>query len=153
MAITKNGKPIINTTDGPVSADAAKRAKTAAAPEAVPDARNTVALDAAPGAPGAAAPEAASGAPDAAAPDAGRADMSQVVAASRISDAELAQAEHRADAQLMSEPTVRVRIPLIRKTDMFVDVGVNGVIKRIQRGVTLELPASIVEVLEHAGII
>lgn len=139
MAITKNGKPIINTTDGPTTTDEAKRAKTAATPETAQAGQAASALEVA------AAPETA--------PDAGRADMSQMVAASRISDAELAQAEHRVDEQLMTEPTVRVRIPLIRKTDMYVDVGVNGVIKRIQRGVTLDLPKSIVEVLEHADIL
>lgn len=70
-----------------------------------------------------------------------------------ISDKEMATQEKQVDQELQQEATVKVKIPLIDKNDPDVEVGINGVIKLIKRGVTVELPESIVEILEHANII
>ena len=70
-----------------------------------------------------------------------------------ITEAEMARAEQEMNENLKREKTVRVKLPLIDKNEPYVEVGINGVIKLIQRGVTVDLPVSIVEVLEHAEII
>ena len=51
------------------------------------------------------------------------------------------------------EPTTRVRLPLISKNDPVVDVTINGASFAVPRGQTVELPQSVVEVLEHAGLL
>ena len=70
-----------------------------------------------------------------------------------ITEAEMARAEQETNEGLKREKTVKVKLPLIDKNEPYVEVGINGVIKLIQRGVTVDLPVSIVEVLEHAEII
>ena len=70
-----------------------------------------------------------------------------------ITEAEMARAEQEMNENLKREKTVRVKLPLIDKNEPYVEVGINGVIKLIQRGVTVDLPVSIVKVLEHAEII
>ena len=70
-----------------------------------------------------------------------------------ISDKQMANDEQKALESLKQEETIRVKIPLIDKNNPDIEVGINGVIKLIKRGVTVDLPKSIVEVLEHAGII
>ena len=70
-----------------------------------------------------------------------------------ISDKEMATQEKKVDEELQQEATVKVKIPLIDKNNPDIEVGINGVIKLIKRGVTVELPESIVEILEHANII
>lgn len=120
--ITRNGRAVVNTTDGPAVAAAPEKAKqtTASASETKPEAAQVA---------------------------------SEIVKASRVTEADLARAESAMDEELKGEPTQMIRLPLINKRDPYVDVGINGVIKRLQRGVTLELPMSIVEVLQHADLI
>lgn len=127
--ITKNGKPIINTTNGIQEGVTAASHAAKTVDQDTSDSEQTQVVQ-----------------------NMGS-DTNGLVAASRLTESELAQAEQAEDARLCTEPTLTVRIPLITKSDRYVDVGVNGVIKRIQRGVTLQLPRSIVEVLEHADII
>lgn len=67
-----------------------------------------------------------------------------------------AQLDGEAAAQRMaieSEATTRVRLPLISKNDPVVDVTINGASFAVPRGQTVELPQSVVEVLEHAGLL
>ena len=46
-----------------------------------------------------------------------------------------------------------MRLPLISKNDPVVDVTINGASFAVPRGQTVELPQSVVEVLEHAGML
>lgn len=67
-----------------------------------------------------------------------------------------AQLDGEAAAQRVAiegEPTTRVRLPLISKNDPVVDVTINGASFAVPRGQTVELPQSVVEVLEHAGLL
>ena len=67
-----------------------------------------------------------------------------------------AQLDGEAAAQRIAiegEPTTRVRLPLISKNDPVVDVTINGASFAVPRGQTVELPQSVVEVLEHAGLL
>ncbi|MEG2859815.1 MAG: hypothetical protein RSA12_07950 [Clostridia bacterium] len=52
-----------------------------------------------------------------------------------------------------AERRVRVRIPLAKTGDEVVEVGYNGRMFLIKRGETVELPAELVEILEHAQLI
>ena len=139
MAIMRNGKKILNTTEGAVEADNAAVQAVEVKQEAQAAEVKQVQTEQA-----AEVKQAQAEQPESA---------SDIQAASRMSEKDFALAEERENAAMEQEPTARVRIPLISKTDPYVDVGVNGVIKRIQRGVTLDLPQSIVEVLEHAEIL
>ena len=67
-----------------------------------------------------------------------------------------AQLDGEAAAQRIAiegEATTRVRLPLISKNDPVVDVTINGASFAVPRGETVELPQSVVEVLEHAGML
>lgn len=67
-----------------------------------------------------------------------------------------AQLDGEAAAQRIAiegEATTRVRLPLISKNDPVVDVTINGASFAVPRGQTVELPQSVVEVLEHAGML
>lgn len=129
MAVRVNGKSVLNTTEG--------------AQETVEQANiqeNAVR-------------QAADNAPQGE-QEAGSATKAQnATRAAPITEAEMARAEQETNESLKREQTVRVKLPLIDKNEPYVEVGINGVIKLIQRGVTVDLPISIVEVLEHAGII
>ena len=126
MAVRVNGKNVLNTTEG-----------AALAQESAPEAgKEVMQTDTAQGA--ALTQESA--------PEAGKGKAP-------ITEAEMARAEQEMNENLKREKTVRVKLPLIDKNEPYVEVGINGVIKLIQRGVTVDLPVSIVEVLEHAEII
>ena len=126
MAVRVNGKNVLNTTEG-----------AALAQESAPEAgKEVMQTDTAQGA--ALTQESA--------PEAGKGKAP-------ITEAEMARAEQEMNETLKREKTVRVKLPLIDKNEPYVEVGINGVIKLIQRGVTVDLPVSIVEVLEHAEII
>ena len=71
--------------------------------------------------------------------------------AKRKPEEEFIEQELRQDEALQREETVRVKLPLTDPADPQLEVGVNGVIKTIRRGVSVELPMSIVEALEHGG--
>lgn len=67
-----------------------------------------------------------------------------------------AQLDGEAAAQRIAiegEATTRVRLPLISKNDPVVDVTINGASFAVPRGETVALPQSVVEVLEHAGML
>lgn len=70
-----------------------------------------------------------------------------------ITDAEIDREAIAQNEELKTEETVRIKIPLIDRENPEIEIGINGVLKKIQRGVTLDLPKSIIEVLEHANII
>ena len=126
MAVRVNGKNVLNTTEG-----------AALAQESAPEAgKEVMQTDTAQGA--ALTQESA--------PEAGKGKAP-------ITEAEMARAEQEMNENLKREKTGRVKLPLIDKNEPYVEVGINGVIKLIQRGVTVDLPVSIVEVLEHAEII
>lgn len=57
-------------------------------------------------------------------------------------------------AQVRKEKRVKVRLPVLPdKADMEVYCGVNGQSYRIRRGETVEVPASVEEVLRNCGYI
>ena len=137
MAVRVNGKNVLNTTEGAALAQEG-------APEAGKEAMQT---------------DTAQGAASDGGKDAMQTDTAQGAASEAgkgkapITEAEMARAEQEMNENLKREKTVRVKLPLIDKNEPYVEVGINGVIKLIQRGVTVDLPVSIVEVLEHAEII
>ena len=137
MAVRVNGKNVLNTTEG-----------AALAQESAPEAGKAVMQT-----------DTAQGAASDGGKDAMHTDTAQGAASEAgkgkapITEAEMARAEQEMNENLKREKTVRVKLPLIDKNEPYVEVGINGVIKLIQRGVTVDLPASIVEVLEHAEII
>ena len=137
MAVRVNGKNVLNTTEG-----------AALAQEGVPEAGKAVMQT-----------NTAQGAASDGGKDAMHTDTAQGAASEAgkgkapITEAEMARAEQEMNENLKREKTVRVKLPLIDKNEPYVEVGINGVIKLIQRGVTVDLPVSIVEVLEHAEII
>ena len=75
------------------------------------------------------------------------------MAQSRKSDAQIDEEIIAENERLKTENKQKVRIPLINPNDPDLEIGINGVIKKIKRGVTVELSDSEIEVLEHAGII
>ena len=137
MAVRVNGKNVLNTTEG-----------AALAQEGVPEAGKAVMqTDTAQG-------TASDGGKDAMQTDTAQGAASEAgKGKAPITEAEMARAEQEMNENLKREKTVRVKLPLIDKNEPYVEVGINGVIKLIQRGVTVDLPVSIVEVLEHAEII
>lgn len=54
---------------------------------------------------------------------------------------------------LGKQKKVRIRIPVdkLNKKDTFVPVSVNGYIFQIQRGIAVEVPETVANILENAG--
>ena len=70
-----------------------------------------------------------------------------------VTEAEMAQAEKDTLATVSGQERTRVKLPLINKNDPEVVVHINGVRYTIKRGQTVELPAAVVEALEHADML
>ena len=70
-----------------------------------------------------------------------------------VTESTMAAAEKATLATVSAQDRVRVKLPLISKNESTVAVTVNGVRYAIKRGETVELPAAVIEVLEHADIL
>ena len=70
-----------------------------------------------------------------------------------VTEAEMAQAESNTLKTVSGQERTRVKLPLINKNDPEVSVHINGVRYTIKRGQTVELPAAVIEVLEHADLL
>lgn len=70
-----------------------------------------------------------------------------------VTEASMAAAEKAALESVSAQSRVRVKLPLINKNDPLVTVTINGARYDIKRGETVELPAAVIEVLEHADIL
>lgn len=54
---------------------------------------------------------------------------------------------------LSQQKKIKIKLPLINPKDDVVEVGINGYVYRIKRGESVEVPESVAEVLEHAGLL
>lgn len=70
-----------------------------------------------------------------------------------LTDAQIDGEAARQKLAIDGEESVRVRLPLISKSDPCVSVTINGARYTVQRGETVLLPKSVIEVLEHAGLL
>lgn len=70
-----------------------------------------------------------------------------------VTEAEMAADEKAALDTVSAQDRTRVRLPVINKGDPEVAVTINGARYTIKRGVTVELPRAVVEVLEHADML
>lgn len=55
--------------------------------------------------------------------------------------------------ELKKAEKIKVKLPIIDKNDLVVEVCLNGYNVLIKRGELVELPKPIVEILEHAGLL
>lgn len=69
----------------------------------------------------------------------------------RVTNAQLDEGVTATRDALKAEETVTVRIPRVEDNSGDLFVCINGYPMYLKRGSTVELPRSIVEVLEHAG--
>lgn len=68
-------------------------------------------------------------------------------------DAELDRMAFKTGEELAKQPRQKVRIPAIPGGDDCVECCINGYNYMIKRGVSVELPESVVELLANAGIV
>lgn len=68
-------------------------------------------------------------------------------------DADLDRMATKTGEELSGQPRQKVRIPMIPGGDDCVECCINGYNYMIKRGVSVELPESVVELLANAGIV
>jgi len=61
------------------------------------------------------------------------------------------QCARRTGELLSKEPRVRIQLPAAGEEGSAVPVGINGYFYRIRRGVTVEVPQSVADLLTNAG--